>query len=73
MLLGQPIDQKTAALLCARNVYPVSLIQSLARFPATPPSVLAHLLKQPLVKRQAHLRSMLLQHPNVPSEAKRRT
>lgn len=71
-LLGQTIDQKTAAMICGRNMTSVMLIQSLARFPATPPSVLAHLLKQPLVKRQAHLRNMLLQHPNVPSEAKRR-
>jgi hypothetical protein len=73
LLLGQNVDQKTAALLCGRNAYPMTLIQNLARFPATPPSVLNHLLKQPLVKRQPQLRAMLLQHSNVPSEAKRRT
>ncbi len=72
LLIGQPIDQKTAAMICSRTMTSVMLIQSLARFPGTPPSVLVHMLKQPMVKRQAHLKNMLLQHPNVPSEAKRR-
>jgi hypothetical protein len=71
-LLGQTIDMKTAALFCARNFTSVVLIQAFARFPATPPSILSHILRQPLVKRQVHLRNMVLQHPNVPSEAKRK-
>jgi len=71
-LLGQTLDQKTAALFCARNFASVVLIQAFARFPATPPGILAHMLKQPLVKRQVHLRNLILQHPNVPSEAKRK-
>lgn len=71
-LLGQTIDMKTAALFCARNFTSVVLIQAFSRFPATPPSVLAHILRQPLVKRHAHIRNMVLQHPNVPSEAKRK-
>jgi hypothetical protein len=49
------------------------LIQSLARFPATPPQLIAHLLRQPLVKRQAHLKNQLLAHSNTPADAKRRT
>ncbi len=71
-LLGQTIDMKTTALFCARNFTSVVLIQSFSRFPATPPSILSHMLRQPLVKRQVHLRNMILQHPNVPSEAKRK-
>ena len=70
-LLGQVIDMKTTALFCARNFTSVVLIQAFSRFPATPPGILAHILRQPLVKRQVHLRNMILQHPNVPSEAKR--
>jgi hypothetical protein len=71
-LLGQTIDQKTTALFCARNFASVMLIQAFARFPATPPGILSHMLRQPLVKRHVHLRNMVLQHPNVPSEAKRK-
>jgi hypothetical protein len=71
-LLGQTIDMKTAALFCARNFTSVMLIQAFSRFPATPPSILSHMLRQPLVKRHVHLRNMVLQHPNVPSEAKRK-
>ena len=71
-LLGQTIDQKTTALFCARNFASVMLIQAFARFPATPPGILAHMLRQPLVKRHVHIRNMVLQHPNVPSEAKRK-
>jgi len=61
---GIPLDQKTAALLCGRTFTSSLLIQNLARWSATPPSVLTHLLKQPLVKHQPQLRTMLLQHPN---------
>lgn len=71
-LLGQTIDQKTTALFCARNFTSVMLIQAFARFPATPPGILSHMLRQPLVRRQVHLRNMILQHPNVPSEVKRK-
>jgi len=71
-LLGQTIDMKTAALFCARNFTSVVLIQAFSRFPATPPSILSHMLRQPLVKRHVHIRNMVLQHPNVPSEAKRK-
>jgi hypothetical protein len=71
-LLGQTIDQKTTALFCARPLTSVMLIQAFCRFPATPPGILAHILKQPLVQRQPHLRNMALVHPNVPSDVKRK-
>ena len=71
-LSGCTFDSRTSAMLCGRPVMSIQLIQSLARFPATPPMILAHLLKQPLVKRQPHLRNMLLQHPNAPSDVKRK-
>lgn len=70
-LSGLSIDSKTAALLCSRQVVSIMLIQNFTRFAATPPSVIAHFLKQPLVKRQVHLRNSLLKHPNCPSDAKR--
>jgi hypothetical protein len=69
-LAGLPLDQKTAALLCGRTVSSGLLVQNLARWGATPPSVLAHLLKQAVVKHQPQLRTALLQHPNVPGAAK---
>jgi hypothetical protein len=70
-LSGLSIDSKTAALICARQIMSVSLVQNFTRFAATPPSVISHFLRQPLVKRQIHLRNALLKHPNCPSDAKR--
>lgn len=70
-LSGLSIDSKTAALICSRQTVSMMLVQSFTRFAATPPSVIAHFLKQPLVKRQLHLRNALLKHPNCPSDAKR--
>ena len=70
-LTGQTFDQRTTSLLCSRPYNSSIFIQNLARFPPTPPMLLAHLLKQPFVKRQAHLRRLLVQHPNTPSQLKR--
>jgi len=69
-LVGLPLDQKTTALLCSRTFSSGLLVQNLARWGATPPAVLAHLLKQPIVKHQPQLRTALLQHPNAPSSAR---
>jgi hypothetical protein len=66
-LAGLSVDGHTSALLCGRTYSSVMLITSLARWSATPPALIAHLLKQPLVMRQARLRTMLYQHPNAPS------
>jgi len=65
-LAGLPLDQKTAALLCGRTLTSLLLVQNLARWAATPPTVLHHLLKQSVVKHQPQLRALLLQHPNSP-------
>jgi hypothetical protein len=70
-LAGMTIDSKTASLICARNVTSLTLVQSFTRFSATPPTVIAYLVKQPLVKRQVHVRNALLKHANCPSEVKR--
>jgi hypothetical protein len=72
LLVGLPMDGQTTMLLCARTVNSVMLVQQLARFSATPPQVLVHLLKQPLLKRQPHLRALVAQHPNCPADAKRK-
>jgi hypothetical protein len=72
MLQGLPFDAHTTSLLCARTYNSTLLIQNLARFSATPPQLLLHLMKQMPVKRQEHLRRLLTQHPNCPGEARRR-
>jgi hypothetical protein len=71
-MTGLTFDSRTTSILCSRTYASIMLIQSLARFPATPPALIGHLLRQPLVKRQVHLKNQLLQHPNTPSDAKRR-
>ena len=71
-LSGLTFDSRMTSILCSKTYASITLVQNLARFPAAPPALLAHLLRQPLVKRQPHLKNLLLAHPNTPSEAKRR-
>jgi len=54
------------ALLCARPPASTLLIENLARWPATPPTLIAHLLTQPMVLRSPQLRAVLKRHPNAP-------
>jgi hypothetical protein len=65
-LVGLSFDSKTAALLCARVYASTSLVQNLARFGACPPPLIAHLLRQELVRRSPNLRLLLERHPNAP-------
>ncbi|HTS80582.1 MAG TPA: hypothetical protein VMH40_08285 [Myxococcaceae bacterium] len=69
-LLGLAMDQKSAALFCHRTVTSLLLVQNLARWSGTPPSVLAHLLKQAVVRNQPQVKMLLLRHPNLPSHAR---
>ena len=69
-LAGLSVDGHTSALLCARTYSSVMLVQSLARWSATPPALIAHLLKQAIVLRQPRLKTMLYQHPNAPPPPK---
>ncbi len=69
-LTGLPLDQKTAALVCGRTVASVLLVQNFARWGATPPNVLQHLLKQVVVKHHPQVRTLLLQHSNSPRGAR---
>ncbi|MBN9681078.1 MULTISPECIES: hypothetical protein [unclassified Corallococcus] len=70
-LVGMPVDGKTTSLLCGRTYRSPMLIQNIARWSAAPPALIAHLLKQELVRRQPPLRMMLARHPNAPADAKR--
>jgi hypothetical protein len=65
-LSGLSLDGRAAVLLCARTVSSTILVENLARWPATPPTVIAHLLKQPMVMRMPQLRTALKRHPNCP-------
>ena len=69
-LSGLSLDGKAAALLCARTFTSVLIIENLARWPATPPPVILHLLKQPLLRQMPALRAMLKRHPNCPASAR---
>ena len=69
-LSGLSLDGKAAALLCARTLSSTLLLENLARWPATPPNLVAHLLQQPLVRRMPNLQAALKRHPNCPSHAK---
>jgi hypothetical protein len=65
-LSGLGLDSKTAAMLCARTYASPMLVQNLARWSACPPPLIAHLLRQAIVKRQPQLKTLLNQHPNAP-------
>ena len=67
-LAGLPVDGKTAALLCGRTYSSTLLVQNISRWAACPPSLIAHVLKQELVRRSPSLRLQLQRHPNAPSE-----
>lgn len=69
-LAGLSLDGKAASLLCARTLTSLLLVENLARWPATPPAVIAHLLKQPMVLRMPQLRTLLKRHPNCPASVK---
>lgn len=71
LMTGCTFDAKTTGILCGRPYNSVLFIQNLAKFAATPPGLLAHLMKQPFVRKNAPLRKLLLQHPNMPGEVKR--
>lgn len=71
MLSGLPVDSKTTSLLCGRTYRSSMLIQNIARWSAAPPPLIAHLLRQELVRRQPMLRTLLARHPNAPADAKR--
>ncbi len=65
-LSGLTIDGRTVALLCARTLSSPLLVENLASWPATPPALIAHLLKQPLVRQSQALTLRLKRHPNCP-------
>ena len=69
-LSGLTLDGRTAALLCARTFTSMMIVENLARWPATPPPVIQHLLKQPLLRQMPQLRAMLKRHPNCPASAR---
>ena len=71
LMTGCTFDAKTTSILCGRQYNSVLFIQNLAKFSATPPSLLAHLMKQAFVRKSAPLKKLLLQHPNMPGDVKR--
>jgi hypothetical protein len=73
LLVSCSLDAHATQILCSKQNYTVLFIQNLARWSASPPSLLAHLLKMQVVRRNVGLKKMLLKHPNMPSEAKRGT
>jgi hypothetical protein len=70
-LAGLPIDGKTAALLCSRTYSSTLLVQNISRWAACPPALIAHLMRQELVRRSPALKLLLQRHPNAPAEPRR--
>jgi hypothetical protein len=65
-LLGNvTVDGHTTQLLCRQTYHATLILQNFARWTAAPPALLAHLLRQESVRRNAQLRVMLERHPNA--------
>jgi hypothetical protein len=71
LMSGCTFDAKTTMILCGRPINSAMFVQSVAKFGAAPPGLLAHMIKQPFVRKNQALRKMLLAHPNMPGDAKR--
>jgi len=65
-LSGLALDGHSAALLCGRALTSALLVENLACWSATPPVLIAHLLKQPIVRQSSTLKNLLRRHPNCP-------
>jgi len=65
-LTGLALDGRSVALLCARSLSSTLLVENLARWPATPPPLIAHLLKHPLTRQSPSLAALLRRHANCP-------
>jgi hypothetical protein len=65
MLGSVTVDGHTTELLCRHTYVSTLLIQNIARWSAAPPKLLAHLLRQEMVRRNAQLRIILERHPNA--------
>lgn len=70
-MTGCTFDARTSQIICGKIIASMLLIQNFAKFPATPPGILAHLMKQNFVRKNPGMRKLLLQHPNMPGEVKR--
>jgi len=68
-LSGLALDGRSVALICGRGVRSTLLVENLARWPATPPPLIAYLLKHPLVRQAPALKLLLDRHPNRPRSA----
>ena len=66
-LAGLPVDGKTAALLCSRTYTSTLLVQNISLWAACPPALIAHLMRQELVRRSPPLKVLLKRHPNAPA------
>jgi hypothetical protein len=70
-MTGCTFDARTTQIICGKIIASMLLIQNFAKFPATPPGILGHLMKQNFVRKNPGIRKLLLQHPNMPGEVKR--
>jgi len=71
LLVACTLDAHATTILCSKSNYTILFIQNLARWSATPPALLAHLLKLNVVRRNQGLAKMILKHPNTPADAKK--
>lgn len=69
-LWGERFTKETTDELCKHSYASLILVRNLTIFPALPPALIRHLLKQTVVQRNSEMRTRLLHHANCPAVAK---
>ena len=70
-LVNCSLDAHATQILCGKTTFTMMFVQNLARWSATPPQLIAHLLRLPIVRSNVGMKKMLMKHPNASAEAKR--
>lgn len=66
-LSGVPLDAKSVALLCKQTYASTLIVRNIASWGPAPPPLLAHLLKQTIVRQNSQLRQLIKRHANCPA------
>ena len=71
VLGAETLSQETLDILCRERYTSEMLVTNLIAWPALPPRLIEHLLRQPIVRQNRQLRSKLLGHRHCPTALRR--
>lgn len=71
-LIKESFSKETVEELCSREFRSEILVRNLTVFPALPPNLIRHLMRQDIVKRNPNFRNRLLHHQSCPADVKQK-